>query len=280
MNSRRMLWGTALVMPMLLIGGCGEGSGSAAPTPIVTPTPTPAPTPTPSPTPTPTPLPAASVERDVTPNLTNPALTTNLSPHIAITPPGAVARNRLFVMLPGTGAPPSPYRGIIREGAARGFHTIGLTYPNDDAVAEICLLNGDPACSGNARREIITGTDSSALVSVTAANSITGRLTSLLTYLAATYPAEGWGQYLASGRPNWSVITVAGHSQGAGHAGYLAKLELLDRASGLMAEPDQCHAGIAPVWFRPHRRHAGAAEHTDRKLGPDRHQQLRRDDLG
>ena len=140
-----------------------------------------------------------------------------------------MARNRLFVMLPGTGAPPSPYRLIIREGAQRGFHTIGLTYPNDDAVAEICLANGDPACSGNARNEIITGTDSSTLVSVSPANSIIGRLTSLLTYLAATYPNEGWGQYLASGRPNWSLITVAGHSQGAGHAGYLAKLESLDR---------------------------------------------------
>jgi len=194
-----MKWCSALVMPALLLGGCGDGSSGAAPMPVVT------------------------------PNLANPALTANLAPNFIITPPGAVARNRLFVMLPGTGAPPSPYRGIVREGAKRGFHSIGLTYPNDEAVAEICLLNGDPACSGNVRREVITGTDTSTAVSVTPANSITGRLTSLLTYLASTYPAEGWGQYLVGGRPNWSLITVAGHSQGAGHAGYLAKLEQLDR---------------------------------------------------
>ncbi len=132
-------------------------------------------------------------------------------------------------MLPGTGTPPSPYRLVIRRGAERGFHTIGLTHVNDEAVAEVCIATGDAACSGNVRREIITGTDSSTLVSVNAANSITGRLTSLLTYLTATFPNEGWGQYLVNGRPNWAVISVGGHSQGAGHAGYLAKLEVLDR---------------------------------------------------
>ena len=239
MKSRRILWCSALAMPLLLLGSCGDGSGGPTPTP----TPTATPTPSPTPTPTPSPLPSASVEREVAPNVTNLALTTNLSPHIAITPPGGLARNRLFVMLPGTGAPPSPYRLIIREGAARGFHTIGLTYPNDEAVAEACIAAGDAACSGNVRREIITGTDSSSLVAVTPANSITGRLTSLLTYLAATYPTEGWGQYLTSGRPNWSLITMAGHSQGAGHAGYLAKLESLDRVVMFSGPAERLTAG-------------------------------------
>ncbi len=229
MQIRRTLWCSALVMPLLLLGACGDGSGGSTPTPTPTATPTPSPTPSPTPTPTPTPLPSASVEREVLPKTTDASLTTDLEAHIVITPPGAAARGRLFVMLPGTDAPPSPYKLIVRRGAQRGFHTIGLNYPNAEAVAELCLLNGDVNCSGNVRRETITGTDSSTLVSVTAANSITGRLTSLLTYMAATFPNEGWGQFLTSGKPNWALITMAGHSQGAGHAGYLAKLESLDR---------------------------------------------------
>lgn len=77
---------------------------------------------------------------------------------------------------------------------------------------------------------MITGEDVSPLVSVNAANSITGRLVSLLTYLNSNFPTEGWGQYLTNGQPRWDLITVAGHSQGGGHAGYLAKLVSLDRA--------------------------------------------------
>jgi hypothetical protein len=230
MNNRHNKWYSALIMPLLLLSACGEGSGGPNPTPTPTATPAPSPTPTSTPTPTPTPTPtSASVEREVLPRTTSSAITTDLEPHIAITPAAGVARGRLFVMLPGTNSAPDPYKLIIRRGAQRGFHTVGLNYPNVEAVAELCLLNGDTNCSGNVRRETITGTDSSTLVSVNPANSITGRLTSLLSYMAATYPNEGWGQYLTNGRPNWALITMAGHSQGAGHAGYLAKLESLDR---------------------------------------------------
>ncbi len=191
----------------------------------------PAPTPPVSVTPPPSPAASASVEREILPALTNAAITTNLSAHVVINPdPAVAAKGRLFVMLPGTTAVPRFYRFILRTGAPRGYHAIGLTYPNDEAIGALCATSAVADCAGLARNEVITGTDTSPVVSVDRANSITGRLVSLLTYLSATFPNEGWAQYLVNGQPNWSVITVGGHSQGSGHAAYLAKQQLLDRS--------------------------------------------------
>jgi hypothetical protein len=150
-------------------------------------------------------------------------------------------------MLPGTGAIPRFYRFIVRTGAQRGYHTIGLTYPNDRAVDDLCGSAAPSSCSGDTRREIITGIDTSAVVSVDPANSITGRLRALLTSLHASFPTEGWNQFLRSGEPDWRLITVAGHSQGAGHAGYFAKLHQFDRVS-MFAGPGDVGAGGA-AWL-------------------------------
>lgn len=133
-------------------------------------------------------------------------------------------------MLPGTGAIPRFYREIVRTGATRGYHAIGLTYPNDVTVADRCAASADADCAGNVRREVITGENTSTLIAITRADSIAGRLVSLVGYLDRTYPGEGWGQFLVGGQPDWSKITVAGHSQGGGHAAYLAKLVSLGRS--------------------------------------------------
>jgi hypothetical protein len=230
---------TLPILISLALVACGGDDGGGPPT--GTAPPTPAPTSSPSPTPTP---PPASVERNILPADTNAAITTNLAAHFAVNPaPQVPARGRLFVMLPGTGATAGVYREIVRTGAARGYHALGLTYPNDEAVGSLCSLSADPDCAGRVRREIITGEDTSTLVSVNTANAIIARLTALLQFLDRTFPAEGWGQFLAGGQPDWSRITVAGHSQGGGHAGYLAKLFALDRAVMFAAPGD---TGVAP----------------------------------
>lgn len=256
-------WHTSLIVASLLAGCSGASTPGSVPiamvptpAPAPTPTPTPTPSPTPAPTPTPTPAPGpiiapASVERTVLPSTANPAITTALAPNVVINPdPAATARGRLFVMLPGTSATPQIYRRILRVGAQRGYHVIGLTYPNDSAVATLCAGSADAACPGNIRREIITGQDVSALVAVDAANSIAGRLESLLTYLTITFPNEGWGQYLNAGGINWALVTMAGHSQGAGHAGFLAKLQSLDRAVMFSGPADSgVAAGSTAAWL-------------------------------
>jgi hypothetical protein len=213
---------SALAIALTLVG-CGGGSESSSSGGTAV-------TPPPAPGPPPPPAVAVSTEREISPAVTDAAININLSAHIAINPdPEVPAKGRLFVMLPGTTGIPRFYRQILRTGAPRGYHTIGLTYPNDTTIGGLCAGSTVADCAGLARNEVITGADTSPVVNINRANSITGRLISLLTYLNTTYPNEGWGQYVVGGQPNWTAITVAGHSQGSGHAAYLAKQQNLDR---------------------------------------------------
>lgn len=199
------------------IAACTDGGGNAPPQAPSSPPPPPA-------------APPPSVEREINPSTTDPALAANQFDHFVINPnPSVTASHRLFVMLPGTFGAPIAYEEITRFGAARGYHTIGLSYVNDQAVNVICLASLDADCTEKVRREVITGQNTSPLVSVNVANSIEGRLRSLLTYLAATFPDEDWDRYLNAGQVDWSLVTVAGHSQGAGHSSFLAKLHDLNR---------------------------------------------------
>lgn len=228
-----------------MLTGCGgESSGGTPPVVLPTPAPTPAPTPTPTPRP-------AQVERDILPATANAVLPASDAANFTVNPDPAVApRGRLFVMLPGTTAIPRLYRSVVRTGAARGWHGIGLTYPNATTVGDFCAPTNDPNCTGNTRREIITGDNSSSVVTVDSANAITGRLVSLLSYLNRTFPAEGWGQYLRGGTVDWALVTVAGHSQGAGHAAYMAKLFSLDRTVMFSGPADLPVGGdSAARWF-------------------------------
>ncbi len=225
-----------------LISACGGGGSQTSPVAVVPP-----PVPSPPPPPPPTSAPP-SVERNINPALTDAAITGNFSAHIAINPDPAVApRNRLVVMLPGTTAIPNTYREFTRTGQSRGYHSIGLAYPNEDTIVSLCATSTDPDCIGNARLETITGDDTSSVTSVNRANSIVGRLVSLLRFLDTSFPAEGWGQYLSGNQPNWALITVAGHSQGAGHAGYLSKLVNMDRAVMFSGPGEQGIVAGTPV---------------------------------
>jgi hypothetical protein len=200
--------------------------------------------------------------------LTNALLTQSLAPHFVINPdPSVSAKNRLFVFLPGTGAAPSAYEEIVRAGAKQGYHALGLTYINDDAVGVLCPATGDPQCAGAVRREVITGEATSALVAVDAANSIDGRLRALLSYLSATFPAEGWGLFLVNGNVDWSIVTVAGHSQGAGHAGYMAKIRDLNRVAMFSGPGDAGAAWQGLPNVTPVARQYGFT-HTDDNLAP------------
>jgi hypothetical protein len=53
----------------------------------------------------------------------------------------------------------------------------------------------------------------------------------LLAWLNTQQPSEGWGQFLlANNTEDWSKVVLAGHSQGGGHVGVLAKTAALSRA--------------------------------------------------
>ncbi len=199
-----LLRSIAAILLLSLVAACGGGSSSSSP---------------------PAPMAPPSVARLVVPSTTDPAISTYLSPHVAINPDPAVpAKNGLFLFLVGTGGQPQNQQLIQATGAARGYHVIGLMYPNTPSVGSLCDASTDPDAHWNVRREIITGADLSTLVSISPTECIEHRLTALLTHLATSYPTEGWGQYPSSGAIVWPKVTVAGHSQGGGHAGVIGKL--------------------------------------------------------
>lgn len=195
--------------------------------------------------------PPPSVERSVLPSQTDAAIDAPNDPHFAVNPsPLAEPRDRLFVMLPGTGANPRVYHLIVEEAAKRGYHAIGLDYPSSVAVGSACEHAADAACYGKVRRKIITGDNTTDLVKVTPANSIVHRLAALLRYLATTYPNEGWGQYLGRGDTiAWNKVQVGGHSQGSGHTGYMTKLYPLARACFFSFGYDYNDKIPMPAWI-------------------------------
>jgi hypothetical protein len=168
----------------------------------------------------------------VTPSDTNAALKAWDEPHFICPPAEATQQQgRLFVFLPGTGATPADYTFLLFEAAQAGFHSLGLRYPNDESVnLSLCPRVNDSNCHENVRAETLYGRDMSTLVSVDPANSIGQRLQSALVYMRDHYPDEGWGQYLSADEEIiWSSLIVAGHSQGGGHAIFMAREYPLDR---------------------------------------------------
>jgi hypothetical protein len=215
-----------VVCALLLVAGCGGGgsaSGSAS-----------------------SPARVASVERAVNATVTDANITAvpagGEAPHVAINPSPAVApRGKLLVFLPGTQGRPSQYAYILRAGAARGFHAVGINYPNQTAMGSLCQFSTDPECYWTARTEVVFGNGAPVIgqSAVSRADSIVTRLNKLLAWLSTNQPAEGWEQYLRADRTvDWSKVVLAGHSQGGGHVGVLAKTVVLGRAVYFSAPED------------------------------------------
>ncbi len=171
------------------------------------------------------------IELHIAPSTTNPNIREiDNSAHLALLDLDAKARNQLVVFLPGTDLKPSGSMDFLRTAAAMGFHTIGLAYENEGTVGDACADQDDPECSRAVRIEIIEGIDTTTVESIDKANSIAGRLTSLLSYLQRNAPEFGWDQYVdEAGNPRWDKTVISGFSQGAGHAAMIAKTRVVTR---------------------------------------------------
>ncbi|WP_126247125.1 BPSS1187 family protein [Chitinophaga rhizosphaerae] len=193
-------------------------------------------------------------EHIVLPSAANSNINAYNDPNYAYVVPDNIRRNQLLVFLPGTGAEPKNYRKFIRLAAEKGYHAIGLMYPNEPAVNELCAGSADITAHSRARLEIIDGTDRHPGVSVDRTNSIIQRLTDLLHYLDQSFPGENWAQFLNGNQPAWEKILAAGHSQGAGHAGVMGKQYPLRRVI-LFSGIDYLSNGLIPDWVQNTTRH-------------------------
>lgn len=164
----------------------------------------------------------------VDPQATGAAIQSVHGPHIALYDPQAPSNHRLFVFFVGTGGRAENSLTIDSAFARMGYHAIGLDY-EDNVLAATCVHSGNLACFDRYRDAIVTGAPGSEKISVTPANSILNRLEKLLGYLVEHDPEGGWGEFVNGGQPAWSRIVVAGHSQGSGHAAYIAKLFKVDK---------------------------------------------------
>ncbi|MCC7308848.1 MAG: hypothetical protein IT173_14890 [Acidobacteria bacterium] len=161
----------------------------------------------------------------ISPQTTDPAISTNLSNYYVSIDRNVTPKNQLFVFFPGTHGIAANYEVLNNTVAEMGFQAINLTYPNDEPVNGLCGgMGADLDCYAKVRLEILDGTDRTPLVNVNRANSAENRIIKLLIYLRSQFPNDDWGQFLIDDSTiNWSKIIVSGHSQGGGHAGILGR---------------------------------------------------------
>ncbi|MCG6152000.1 BPSS1187 family protein [Leptospira bandrabouensis] len=171
----------------------------------------------------------------IRPSQTSSGISNYDQPHYVFPPQSGVTnKNILSVFYPGTGSSPCEVNTFLQHGATRGYHVVGLSYPNGEAVNTVCnqgAAKSETNCFENLRKEVLTGVDLSPYVSVDISNSIEGRLLSLIQYLIRVRPSEGWDQFLTGNQINWSLVYVGGHSQGSGHAALQGKNRTLGRVS-------------------------------------------------
>ena len=140
-------------------------------------------------------------------------------------------RRQLFLYLP----PGDGYETVTipRVAAYAGYRTISLGYVNNVSLKTACGYEHEEprTCYGDARHELLFGEDRSDVDDVGPADSVEGRLRTLLLHLDATYPDLGWGSYLTpSGDIRWDDVVVGGWSAGSGNTAYLASQARLDGA--------------------------------------------------
>ncbi len=172
--------------------------------------------------------------------------------HLIAVPKTLSTDGVLYVHLPGSGGLPEDYQIITKHAAKIGYHVINLAYPNWPAVRTLIQDQTDPQLPEQIRRERLFGENQTNLIKVTPVDCIENRLVRLLEYNSLQYPDEQWDQFLYENHTlRWDRIVVGGHSQGAGHAAYLAKLYRL-RGIILFAGPGDYvkDYGSAPWLFK------------------------------
>jgi len=204
-------------------------------------------------------------QRSVDPRLTDPALPAELLfTNIAQSATGTV-RNKLALVFHGTSANPQAHTELINALAGDGYHVAAVRYNAVLSATGGCpdvTQSDDPDCHQNLRAETVFGQGVAdpeghafdhQLLNITRTSSALNRTLKFVNYMAATYPSEGWGQYLArdaGGRCtsfnstygtcnlDWSKVVLIGHSQGGSVALYMSSFYPVGRVGMLSGAYD------------------------------------------
>lgn len=175
--------------------------------------------------------------------------------------PSVAPKGALVVQLNGSLGSPAgqiadPTKNFYDAAALAGFHVLGLAYKSTAIVGVLC--NNAPACFGPTRRTIVTGAYApgapSSLANTRLDEGIVMRVALDLKLLIAAHPGGGWETFVADATSNdplkyvaWSKVIASGHSQGGGHAAYLAQVVPLRRVVQLSSTCDES-GGVPAPW--------------------------------
>ncbi|WP_143033705.1 hypothetical protein [Nocardioides sp. YR527] len=207
----------------------------------------------------------------IEPSSTGAGITTetNVDRYHVVVEPDGDRQPELVVMLSGSNVAAAGYGDLVAHAGGLGYAAVSLSYPNQGTIGAACQTTvATDRCFDNARGEIVFGagvpdpqgqTYASGNVSVDAANSISGRLVALIDHLAVQDP--WWGSFLVDDVTSPYVAThrgpvrldhrkliLAGHSQGGGHAAFLAMRTEVERAILLGSPDDTTQSGTA-TWI-------------------------------
>ncbi len=136
-----------------------------------------------------------------------------------------------------------------------GYIVLQVAYSNPQSISESICNPQSPGyqvdnCSGDARREVLEGVDVSTELDVPFEDSVNRRLDRLLAYLHDS----GWSFPGIAEGVDWPSWWVSGHSQGAGHAYYVAKnygSVFACHLGGPYDYPDAVAPGASPIadWY-------------------------------
>lgn len=137
----------------------------------------------------------------------------------------------LFIFIPGTTASPDGYLKTVQSAASNGYYSFGVAYSDALPIEFYTGLFPNDKTTENILEEYLTGNNTSPNVDIGKPNGFENRITKMILWLNANYPAENWKQFLtADNQIIWEKLSVAGHSQGSDHAMYMSKKRNLFRA--------------------------------------------------
>ncbi len=157
-------------------------------------------------------------------------------------------RDELLVYLP-------PAHGrdndTLRAWAAyAGYRVIGLVYASGDLIADACAVHPDPVgCRTTGRDAVLFGGTLADEIAIPKADSIDGRLQTLLVHLVATHPAMGFDAFLdEADQVRWDRVVIMGWSTGGGQAAYVAQVEPTVGAV-LLSSPKDASSDLPQPWM-------------------------------
>lgn len=184
-----------------------------------------------------------AVVTEIPVSATDPSITQARGPHYVVTDNSVPQNGYLLLSLGGTNSLPKDFLEFDKTAARQGFVSLALDYPNT-VITTSCKHSTQPDACTLFREEINSGAQVSELVEVDHPNSIEYRLEAALRYQALQQP-EHFAQFVNEDGPVWNKIVVVGHSQGSGHAGYLAKKHPMQGVILLAGPQDTTDAGPA-----------------------------------